>query len=143
MQITLEPTSHHIIVKARQYAFEPPVIRVNLGDTLHIKLASLDVVHGFFLEGYDIDAEIFAHQKTFNIRRPSKDEEWSEVDELVIITDRRGKFRYRCSHTCGSMHPFMQGELIVQPNTPFHAGVGAVIGLFTGMLWMFYRQGKS
>ncbi|MCH7612595.1 MAG: hypothetical protein IIB45_04475 [Candidatus Marinimicrobia bacterium] len=49
MQITLEPTSHHIIVKARQYAFEPPVIRVNLGDTLHLKLASLDVVHGFFL----------------------------------------------------------------------------------------------
>ncbi|MFQ5604665.1 MAG: hypothetical protein ACE5HS_15450 [bacterium] len=137
-----EPTQQDIFIKARQYAFEPSVIRVNRGDTLHIKLVSLDVVHGFFVEGYDIDAEIFAHQKTFHIRHPSNSDTWSEVDELVLIADRRGKFRYRCSHTCGSMHPFMQGELIVQPNTPYHAGVGAVFGLFIGMLWLFARRGR-
>ena len=138
-----EPTSHYISIKARQYAFEPSVIRVNRGDTLHIKLISLDVVHGFFLEGYDLDAEIFAHQKSFNIRHPSKGKEWSEVNEFTLITNRRGKFRYRCSHTCGSMHPFMQGELIVQPNTPFHASVGGTLGLFVGMLWTFAQRRKT
>jgi cytochrome c oxidase subunit 2 len=137
-----EPIRRDILIKARQYAFEPSVIRVNRGDTLHIKLVSLDVVHGFFVEGYDLDAEIFANQKTFNIRHPSTDEEWLEVDELVIIADRRGKFRYRCSHTCGSLHPFMQGELIVEPNTPNHAGFGGVFGLFIGMMWNFARRGK-
>lgn len=138
-----EPTRHDIFIKARQYAFEPSVIRVNRGDTLHIKLASLDVVHGFFLEGHDVDAEIFAQQKTFNMRHPETGKGWSEVDELVLITNRRGKFRYRCSHTCGSMHPFMQGELIVQPNTPYHAGVGGVFGLFIGMMWLFVQRGKT
>ncbi|MFQ6113900.1 MAG: hypothetical protein ACE5NG_07395 [bacterium] len=140
--VSPNPTRRDIFIKARQYAFEPPVIRVNHGDTLHIKLASLDVVHGFFVEGYDVDAEIFAHQKTFNIRHPSKKEGWTEVNELVIVANRRGKFRYRCSHTCGSMHPFMQGELIVQPNTAYHAGLGCIFGLFLGMMWMFAFRGK-
>ncbi|MFQ5652946.1 MAG: hypothetical protein ACE5IY_23710 [bacterium] len=137
-----DPARRDVLIKARQYAFDPAVIRVNRGDTLHIKLVSLDVVHGFYLEGHDVDAEIFAHQKTFNVRHLSDNESWSEVDELVIVTNRRGKFRYRCSHTCGSMHPFMQGELIVQPNTPYHAGVGGVLGLFVGMVWLFVQRGR-
>lgn len=137
-----EPVRRDILVKARQYAYDPPVIKVNRGDTLHIKLTSLDVVHGFFVEGYDIDARIFSHQKKFKIRHPSEGEKWTEVEELVIITDKTGKFRYRCSNTCGSMHPFMQGELIVQPNTTYHAGVGGIVGLFLGMIWMFFRRAK-
>ncbi|MFQ5561126.1 MAG: hypothetical protein ACE5FU_11160 [Nitrospinota bacterium] len=138
-----KPTSRDIFIKARQYAFEPAVLHVNKGDTLNIRLTSLDVVHGFYLEGYDLDAEIFAHSKTFNIRHPSKEEEWTEVEAITLITNRRGKYRYRCSHTCGTMHPFMQGELIVQPNTPFHAGVGSVLGLFLGMIWVFIRPQKA
>ncbi|MFQ5650005.1 MAG: hypothetical protein ACE5IY_08690 [bacterium] len=138
-----DPVSREIFIKARQYAFDPAVIRVNQGDTLHIRLVSLDVVHGFFLEGHDVDAEVFAHQKTFNVRHLSTDGGWSEVKEVVVVTNRRGKFRYRCSHTCGSMHPFMQGELIVQPNTPYHAGVGGVFGLFIGMMWLFVQRGKA
>lgn len=138
-----EPVRRDILVKARQYAYDPPVIKVNKGDTLHIKLTSLDVVHGFFVEGYDIDARIFSHQKKFNIRHPSEGEKWTEVEELVLITDKTGKFRYRCSNTCGTMHPFMQGELVVQPNTTYHAGVGGIVGLFFGMIWMFSRRVKA
>ncbi|MBU0558140.1 MAG: hypothetical protein KKD86_19050 [Bacteroidetes bacterium] len=137
-----DPVSRNILIKARQYAYDPPVIKVNKGDTLHIKLTSLDVVHGFFVEGYDIDARIFSHQKKFNMRHPSEGEKWTEVEELVLITDKTGKFRYRCSNTCGTMHPFMQGELIVQPNTTYHAGVGGIVGLFLGMIWMFTRRIK-
>jgi heme/copper-type cytochrome/quinol oxidase subunit 2 len=136
------PAKHNILIKARQYAFEPSVIKVNRGDTLHIKIISLDVVHGFFVEGYNIDAEIFANQKKFNFRHPYTDNKWQETDELVIITNRTGKFRYRCSHSCGSMHPFMQGELVVQPNTLYQAGIGSVFGLFVGVLWIFIRREK-
>lgn len=135
-----EPISRDVTVRARQYAFDPSIIRVNRGDTLYIKLASLDVVHGFFLEGYDIDGEIHANQVAFKIRHPSEDEEWSEVEEFVVVANRRGKFRYRCSHTCGTMHPFMQGELVVRPNTPFHAGIGSILGLFAGVLWSLSRR---
>lgn len=137
------PVTREITIKARQYAYEPNIIRVNRGDTLRIKLVSLDVMHGFFVEGYDIDARISANKIKFEIRHPSRNEEWTEVEELVLITDRTGKFRYRCSHTCGTMHPFMLGELVVEPNTPYHASVGAMIGIFLGMLGSFALRIRS
>lgn len=132
-----EPTSHNILIKARQYAYDPPKIEVNKGDTLNIRLVSLDVVHGFYLEGYDVDATIYAQQKLFKFRRPSEGYNWQEIEQFTVIANRKGKFRYRCSNTCGTMHPFMQGELIVHPNSTYHAGIGGVIGLFIGMIWMF------
>lgn len=134
------PTTMELTIKARRYAFDPPVLRVNYGDTLRIKLVSLDVTHGFFLEGYDIDAKINAQRNTFMFRHPSEGENWTEVEEFVFIADRRGKFRYRCSQTCGSLHPFMQGELIVEPNLPFYAGIGSVFGLLAGLFWLFSRS---
>lgn len=137
------PKTREITIKARQYAYEPNVIRADRGDTLRIKLVSLDVTHGFFVEGHDIDARISANKVKFEIRHPSKDEEWTEVEELVLITNRTGKYRYRCSHTCGTMHPFMLGELIVEPNTPYHASVGAIIGIFLGMLGVFSLRVRS
>jgi len=137
---TTSPTSLELTIKARQYAYDPPVLHVNYGDTLRIKLVSLDVTHGFFLEGYDIDAKVNAQQKTFMFRHPSEGEDWTEVEDFLFVADRRGKFRYRCSQTCGSMHPFMQGELIVEPNLTFNAGIGSVLGLLAGMFLVFPRR---
>jgi cytochrome c oxidase subunit 2 len=134
------PIKKELTIKARQYAYDPPVINANIGDTLIIKLVSLDVIHGFFVEGYDIDAKVQANRKNFWKKTPSKDTTWTETDQLEIIVNKSGKFRYRCSNTCGSMHPFMQGELIVHPNTPFHAGIGATIGFVIGLLVWFGRQ---
>jgi heme/copper-type cytochrome/quinol oxidase subunit 2 len=131
------PVSRDILIKARQYAYDPPKLFVNKGDTLNIRLASLDVVHGFFLEGYDVDATVYAQNKSFKFRKPSEGENWREVEGFTVIANRNGKFRYRCSHTCGTMHPFMQGELVVKPNSTFHAGIGGVVGLLVGMLGMF------
>lgn len=138
-----EPVSRNYLIKARQYAYEPSNLEVNKGDTLNIKLVSLDVVHGFYVEGYDVDAKVYSNQQKFFFRRPSQNEDWQEVDEIQIIADKTGKFRFRCSNTCGSMHPFMQGELIVQPNTTFHAGVGGMAGLFLGMMFMLVQKMKK
>lgn len=138
-----KPVSRNIIIKARQYSYNPARIEVNKGDTLHIKLVSLDVIHGFFVEGYNIDAEVQANLKTFKIRKPSEGYNWKEAYEIILITDRIGKFRYRCSHTCGTMHPFMQGEMIVKPNTPLHAGLGGIIGFAVGLIIMIYFKIKQ
>lgn len=134
---SVKPVKREILIKARQYAYDPEKLVVNKGDTLIIKFVSMDVVHGFYVEGYDIDVEILPVKKEIMVRRPSKDEDWHMADEIVIITDKTGKFRYRCSHTCGTMHPFMQGELIVQPNIPYHASIGGVIGFVIGLLISF------
>jgi heme/copper-type cytochrome/quinol oxidase subunit 2 len=137
------PTSRELVIGARQYAYDPPVIRVNSGDTLHLRLVSLDVVHGLFLEGHDIDTEIHPQQKTFRVRHPSTGEDWREVEELTFVVGKPGKYRYRCSHTCGSLHPFMQGEMIVEPNLPFYAGIGSLVGLFAGMMMSAFLENRS
>ncbi len=138
-----KPISRNIIVKARQYSYDPEHLEVNKGDTLHIRLVSLDVSHGFYLEGYDVDAEIQANLKTFKVRHPSQGFNWKDTTEIFLIVNKTGKFRYRCSHTCGTMHPFMQGEMIVSPNNLLHAGIGGIIGFVIGLVLMIYRKVKS
>ena len=130
----VDPQLRRIHIVARQYAYEPSVIYADVGDTLRFTLSSLDVIHGFYLEGHDIDGEILPNQGSFRIKHPSQKEDWQEVDSIDVVLSHGGKYRYRCSHTCGSMHPFMLGELIVKPNRAFHAGVGGALGLFIGMV---------
>ncbi|MFC1896308.1 4Fe-4S binding protein [Thermodesulfobacteriota bacterium] len=121
--------SKEFTIKAHQYTYEPHRIVVNRGDEVHIRLAALDVVHGFFLEGYGVEAEIHPGRIPFKMRHRSVEDEFRWVEEIIFHADRRGKFRYRCSVTCGTLHPFMLGELIVRPNLPFLAGTGSAIGI--------------
>ncbi|OGQ79860.1 MAG: hypothetical protein A2289_21470 [Deltaproteobacteria bacterium RIFOXYA12_FULL_58_15] len=137
---TEPPQDRQILVRARQYAYDPPVIRANRGDRLFLKLVALDVVHGFFLEGYDLDVEITPQQNKFKVRHPSRHDDWAEQEEVIVVVDKPGKFRFRCSHTCGSLHPFMSGELIVEPNHVLHAGLGAGGGLFLGSVVIAWRR---
>jgi len=123
------PQRRDFLIKARQYAYDPPRIIINKGDEVHIRLASLDVIHGFYLEGHDIDAQIEPGKLKIKMRHPSKEKEFQEVDEIVFTANRSGKFRYRCSHTCGTLHPFMQGELIVGPNYSYLAAMGGAGGV--------------
>jgi hypothetical protein len=126
------------VINSRQYSYDPYRIVVNKGDEVHIRLAALDVVHGFFLEGYDIETEIYPGRIPFKMRRPSTGEEFRLVEEVKFTADRIGKFRYRCSVTCGSLHPFMLGELIVRPNYPFLMSIGGTVGVFiAGFVLMF------
>lgn len=135
---TPEPRERTITITARQYAYDPPVIRVNRGDTITLRLVAVDATHGFFLEGYDIDARVVPENPVFVVHHPSEpDSEGARVEELQFTADRAGKFRYRCSITCGSMHPFMQGELVVAPNRAYPASIGLSIGLVLGMLVYF------
>lgn len=129
---------HDILIKARQYSYEPAQIEVDYNDTLHIKLISMDVVHGFYLENYDIDAEVAPNISTFKVRNPSNGYNWKDTSEIVIVANQKGKFRYRCSHTCGNMHPFMQGVLIVKPNVLLYTSIGTILGFVLGMLAIFY-----
>lgn len=124
-------------ITAHKYAYDPPILRVNRGDRVHIRLVAKDVTHGFYLEGYDLDAKVRPENPTFWMRRPSTGEGYQEVGEIKFIANRTGKFRYRCSITCGTMHPFMQGELIVSPNYLYSVSVGLAVALAAAMLLTF------
>ncbi len=112
------PTERQVDLHARMFAFEPARVRVNLGDRVTINLHSTDVVHGVFIDGYDVDI-------TAEPGKPA---------QATFVADRVGKFRFRCSVTCGSMHPFMIGELVVGPNTPFWRAVAALIVVAGGTM---------
>jgi heme/copper-type cytochrome/quinol oxidase subunit 2 len=95
------PGSHDLRIAASQYEFGPAVISVNQGDRVTIELVSTDVVHGLYLDGYDLEVTADPGQTA----------------SLSFIADKSGTFRFRCSVTCGPLHPFMIGKLKVGNNT--------------------------
>lgn len=138
-----QPVERSIIVEAEKYAYTPAVIKVNRGDRITLRLKAKDVTHGFFLEGYDLDAQARPEMPLFWVRRPSTGEAYRTVEEIRFVADREGKFRYRCSTTCGYMHPFMQGELIVQPNRLYPVSLVLAVSVTLMSLLWFARTGEA
>jgi heme/copper-type cytochrome/quinol oxidase subunit 2 len=131
------PQERRIKMIVRQYAYEPAVLKVNQGDTIRLRATSVDVIHGLYLEGFDLDIKVIPDSPYLEVSHPSRPDEPAEkVEEVIFVADRTGKFRYRCSHTCGAMHPFMQGELVVAPNRLLGAGVGGLVGLLLAAAFM-------
>ncbi len=96
----LPPTDRTIRVEASSFNYSPPAITVNPGDSVTLELIAADVVHGLYLDGYDLNL----------IADPG------QTARLTFIADKPGSFRFRCSATCGPLHPFMIGKLSVGPN---------------------------
>ncbi len=112
------PVERTLRVEASRFAFSPAAIQVNPGDRVTIELTSTDVVHGLFIDGYDVSVQVDPGQ----------------VARLTFVADRAGSFRFRCSVTCGDMHPFMIGKLQVGPNTLLlRAGALALVLSAVGM----------
>ncbi len=118
-----------IDVHAKQFEFSPNIITVKQGDRVRINLTADDVTHGFYIDGYDIKA----------IDQP-KD---PYVDTIEFVADKTGRFTYRCPVVCGSMHPFMLGTLIVEPNPSFPIALALTITVGLGSLvYIFKRTDK-
>jgi heme/copper-type cytochrome/quinol oxidase subunit 2 len=105
------PIERLIHVDAGQFAYNPGEIHVNNGDIVTLELSSTDVVHGLYLDGYDISITADPGQ----------------TQRLTFTADRPGSFRFRCNVTCGAMHPFMIGRLSVGPNQGFLRGAGLFV----------------
>lgn len=126
------PQERAITVRAHRYGYDPEIIRVNRGDTVRLRFVSEDVVHGFYLEGYDLDVTIPPMRSTVELQKPSQPGKSETVEEVVFTAGREGKFRYRCSKTCGFLHPFMLGEFIVSPNRLLPTSLGLTLGILLG-----------
>jgi heme/copper-type cytochrome/quinol oxidase subunit 2 len=111
-------------MNARAFAFEPSTLIVQKGDVVTIHLESLDAQHGLFIDGYDVNIQA----------EPGKSA------QVTFIADQAGKFKFRCSVTCGTLHPFMIGELTVAPDFPFARAVLATLLASFGAIGFFWKQ---
>jgi heme/copper-type cytochrome/quinol oxidase subunit 2 len=111
------PQERTFRIDAHQFAYSPSEIRVNPGDAITIELVSTDVVHGLYLDGYDISVEADPGQTAV----------------LRFIADKTGSFRFRCNVTCGAMHPFMIGKLTVGSNQWLYRSMGLAVLAITGV----------
>ena len=97
---TIAPQARTFRIDARQFAYFLSALHVNPGDTVTIQLVSTDVVHGLYVDGYDVSVEADPGQTA----------------SLTFVADKPGSFRFRCNVTCGAMHPFMIGKITVGAN---------------------------
>jgi cytochrome c oxidase subunit II len=105
-------------IDARQYAYSPSELQVNLGDRVTIELVSSDVVHGLYVDGYDISMEGDPGQSV----------------ALSFTANKAGSFRFRCNVTCGAMHPFMIGRLTVGSNQWLVRSIAMAVLAVAGVL---------
>ncbi|MBI5725158.1 MAG: cupredoxin domain-containing protein [Planctomycetes bacterium] len=109
---TAEPERpREITIVAKRFEFNPSTITLRHGELVTLRLESLDVTHGLYLDGYDVQTKA----------RPGV------VGKVTFRADKPGRFSFRCSETCGEFHPYMIGYLSVTPNSPFHVMVLIII----------------
>ena len=115
---SITPQERTFRIDAQQFAYSPSELKVNPGDKVIIQLVSTDVVHGLYVDGYDISIEADPGQ----------------TKTLTFIANKPGSFRFRCNVTCGAMHPFMIGKLTVGTNNWLFRSVGLAMITVIGVI---------
>lgn len=92
-----DPVERTLRIEASSFSYAPATVKVNPGDRVAIELVATDVVHGLYIDGYDL----------------SLTADPGQTARLSFVADKPGSFRFRCSVTCGPLHPFMVGKLMV------------------------------
>jgi heme/copper-type cytochrome/quinol oxidase subunit 2 len=114
------PTDRHFRIEASRFQYTPAAMTVNPGDHVTIDLVATDVVHGLYIDGYDLNV----------VADPGR------TASLSFVADQVGTFRFRCSVTCGALHPFMIGKLNVGNNDLLWRGLALAILAAVASVWL-------
>lgn len=118
-----QPVERTFHIQASQFVYSPAVLVANPGDRVTIELLATDVVHGLSIDGYDIQTTADPGQTA----------------RLTFVADQQGSFRFRCTVTCGNLHPFMIGKLQVGQNTLLLRAVALSIIALVGGAWVLRK----
>jgi cytochrome c oxidase subunit 2 len=124
-QIESEPRL--ITIQAKRFEYMPSKISIQKGEVITLRLESLDVTHGLYLDAYGIDIKA----------RPGL------IGKATFVADKPGRFTFRCSETCGEFHPYMIGFMEVTPNSRFHMFVIAIGLAFVVIMCVILFAGKK
>ncbi len=117
------PETREITVDARAFAYTPASIEIHRGDTVNLTLESMDAAHGLSIDGYEVNLQA----------------EPGRSAHATFVADKVGKFKFRCSISCGPLHPFMIGELQVDPELPRGRALAVTLFAALGALAFFWR----
>jgi cytochrome c oxidase subunit 2 len=87
-----------VVITAKRFEFSPNVVTLKKGETVTIRLTSLDRAHGLLVKplGLDLDADE------------------GLPDEATITPATAGRFPAICDHYCGSGHGGMKMTVVVE-----------------------------
>jgi hypothetical protein len=90
-----------LVNEGRPYPKEASnILRVKSGELITLRLSSMDVVHGFSIDEYNISEIIMP----------------GEIVSVEFVAGQGGEFEFYCSaRSCGPGHLDMRGTLIVEP----------------------------
>ncbi len=117
------PQTREITIDARAFAYAPASIEIHRGDIVNLTLEAMDAAHGLSIDGYDINLQAEPGQSA----------------HATFVADKAGRFKFRCSISCGPLHPFMIGELKVDPALPLGRALAAMLFATLGALAFFWR----
>jgi hypothetical protein len=119
--------SRVIDIVAKRFEYTPNRISLKKGELVTLRMESLDVTHGLYLDGYEINIKA----------RPGL------IGKATFVADKPGRFTFRCSETCGEFHPYMIGFLEITPNTRFSIFLWAIGIAFVLILGLVLCRGKQ
>ncbi len=117
------PAERTIHIDAQRFQYTPEAVSVGLGDRVTLEVHATDVVHGLYVDGYDLDVTADPGQTA----------------RLTFVADQAGAFRVRCSVTCGALHPFMMGKLTVGANDQVWRMIGLAVLVSLACGWAVNR----
>lgn len=91
--------SLEVFVVGRAYQFQPAVLRVPAGRPVTFHVTSADVLHGYYVEGTNINATAIPGQ----------------VSSFTTTFRRAGTRQVICNEYCGTGHHNMINRVIVEP----------------------------
>lgn len=93
-----QPVTKTFNITAKQWAFEPSRIVVNEGDTVVLKITSVDVDHGFGLSAFGVSVKLAPNT----------------TETVSFVASKKGTYTFFCNVFCGSGHGSMKGTLVVE-----------------------------
>ena len=90
-----------IDVVAERFEFWPSEIAIDQGETVELRIHSLDTLHGFRIVGTETNLVIPKRGSGYVVTR--------------FTGGEAGRYTFECSRMCGAGHNFMRGSLVVRP----------------------------
>ena len=97
--IQIAPRRYEAHVVSKMWSFKPSPLKVPKGSVVDFYLTSSDVVHGFYIDGTDVNLTAIPNV----------------VNYAQARFDKPGKYQVLCHEYCGSGHHDMVGTIEVTP----------------------------